>query len=157
MKHFRTVCTVCFALFVLAGCRYPEGPGLSFHDPEYRIVGFWQITHTYLNGTQIDSTASTAVSETGCLANNPGTYYYIYADYILQVMAYHNGEYRKSTYGNWYFEDNYRNLVMRFTVLGKKYSYTASVKKLSRREMIFEYTDEQNNEWRIVMNSRSSY
>ncbi len=139
----------------LVSCRYPQ-PVFSLHKPEYRIIGVWQVTHSYLNGTEIDSTNRELVYETGYRANIPGTYYYIYADYVLQVMASYNGEIRYSSAGNWYFQNDFKDLVMRFSILGKRYDFIASIQKLSRRELIYEYDDPDGNHWKILLNSRSN-
>lgn len=130
-------------------CRYDEGPGISIYSPEYRIIGSWQINHCYLNDTEVDSSAYTA--------NNVGSYFYIYADYVLNVMTYYNGEIRQSTVGTWYLKNKYKQLEINFTLLGKRYSYTADVKKLTRKELNFEYDDVDGNHWRLEMGTRSSY
>lgn len=156
MSRKRILFAAILGLLVITGvsCRYPQ-PVFSLHKPEYRIIGTWQITHTYLNGTEIDSTNSELIYNTGYRANIPGTYYYIYADYVLEVMAYYNGAIRYSSTGNWFFQNDYKDLVMRFSILGKRYDYMAAVQKLSRRELIYEYDDPDGNHWRIQMNSRS--
>ena len=156
MSRKRILFATILGILVLTGvsCRYPQ-PVFSLHKPEYRIIGTWQITHTYLNGTEIDSTNYNLIYETGYRANVPGTYYYIYADYVLEVMAYYHGEIRYSSTGNWFFQNDYKDLVMRFSILGKRYDYMAAVQKLSRRELIYEYDDPDGNHWKIQMNSRS--
>lgn len=158
MKRNSAIFAVILGLLVITGvsCRYPQ-PVFSLHKPEYRIIGSWQITHTYLNGTEIDSTNSELVNETGYRANIPGCYYYIYADYMLQVMAYYNGDIRYSSAGNWHFQNDYKDLVLNFTILGKRYQYTAAIQKLSRKELIYKYEDEDGNHWEIWMNSRSNF
>jgi len=45
----------CLSLSMTSCENYPEGVP-SFYSSEYRIVGVWQIAHTYLNGVEIDST-----------------------------------------------------------------------------------------------------
>lgn len=153
-KHFALI-ILAVSLMALVGssCRYPQ-PAFSLKSPEYRIIGTWQITHTYLNGTEIDSTNKELIYDTGYRANVPGTYYYIYADYVLQVMVYHNGEIRYSSAGNWYFQNDFKDLVMQFSIIGKHYNYMAAIQKLSNREMIYDYDDEDGNHWRIQMNAR---
>ena len=156
MSRKRILFAAILGILVITGasCRYPQ-PVFSLHKPEYRIIGTWQVTHTFLNGTEIDSTNIDLIYETGYRANIPGTYYYIYADYVLEVMAYYNGEIRYSSTGNWFFQNDYKDLVMRFSILGKRYDYMAAVQKLSRRELIYEYDDPDGNHWKIQMNSRS--
>lgn len=158
MKKHRIIFAAILGLLVITGvsCRYPQ-PVFSLHKPEYRIIGSWQITHTYLNGTEIDSTNVEILYGTGYRANVPGAYYYIYADYVLQVMTSYNGEIRYSSAGNWYFQNDFKDLVLQFSILGKRYNYTAAIQKLSRKELIYEYDDEMGNHWKIHMNSRSSY
>ena len=157
MKSHKIVFAAILGLLVITGtsCRYPQ-PSFSLHTPEYRIVGSWQVTHTYLNGTEIDSTNSDLVYETGYRANIPGTYYYIYADYVMQVMTYYNGDIRYSSAGNWYFQNDFKDLVLQFSILGKRYNYVAAIQKLSRRELIYEYDDTEGNHWKLHLNSRSS-
>lgn len=157
MKSHKIVFAAILGLLVITGmsCRYPQ-PTFSLHTPEYRIVGSWQVTHTYLNGTEIDSTNSDLVYETGYRANIPGTYYYIYADYVMQVMTYYNGNIRYSSAGNWYFQNDFKDLVLQFSILGKRYNYVAAIQKLSRRELIYEYDDTEGNHWKLHLNSRSS-
>ena len=157
MKSHKIVFAAILGLLVITGmsCRYPQ-PTFSLHTPEYRIVGSWQVTHTYLNGTEIDSTNSDLVYETGYRANIPGTYYYIYADYVMQVMTYYNGDIRYSSAGNWYFQNDFKDLGLQFSILGKRYNYVAAIQKLSRRELIYEYDDTEGNHWKLHLNSRSS-
>lgn len=157
MSRKKILFAAILGILVIAGasCRYPQ-PVFSLHKPEYRIVGSWQISHTYLNGTEIDSTNSELINETGYRANTPGTFYYIYADYVLQVMTIYNGEIRYSSAGNWYFQNDFKDLVIQFNILGKRYNYAAAIQKLSRKELIYEYDDAEGNHWKIMMNSRSN-
>ena len=157
MKKHRIIFAAILGLLVITGvsCRYPQ-PVFSLHKPEYRIVGAWQVTHTFLNGTEIDSTNRDLVYETGYRANIPGTYYYIYADYVMQVMTTYNGEIRYSSAGSWYFQNDFKDLVLQFSILGKRYNYVAAIQKLSRKELIYKYDDDQGNHWELYMNSRSS-
>lgn len=124
---------------------YDEGTKIN---PEERVVGMWQLSHTYLNGTEIDSTTY--------YANKPGVYYYIYADHIMSVMTYYNGQIRESTFSTYYFDKKYQNFTVDFSLLGRRYQYTAVIKKLSKKEFIYEYDDKYGNHWRLEMNSRSS-
>ncbi len=135
----------------LAVSCYPGGgaTGGNINEPEYRIVGTWQITHTYLNGVEIDTTRYHA--------NKPSTYYYFYADHPLQVMGYHNEQIRYSTTGFWYFSNKNKNLDITLSFLGRRYEYSAVIYKLTKRELIYDYTDEYGNEWRLQLNNRSLY
>lgn len=126
-------------LFLLSACERAEE----------RIVGTWQITHCYLNDNEIDTSS--------CYANNVRNYYSIYADHVMSVSTFHNGEIRQSTFGIWDLTDRNKKLSFDFTLLGRKYSYVADVEKLTRRELIYRYDDDSDNQWRLVMNFRSNY
>lgn len=150
MKHIKVHILVLLGLVALisSGCtRYPEGPFFSLHKPEYRIIGTWQISHTYLNGEEVDSTAYHA--------NNPGTFYYFYADHILMVAANYNGLVRESSFASYRLSDDNTQLLIDFT-LARRYNYVADIKKLSRKEMLYEYDDDKGNHWRLEMHSRSA-
>ena len=120
-----------------------------YNEPEYRIVKPWQITHTHLNGEEI--------TETDYYANRPGTFYYIYADCVLCVMTSYNGQIRESTSGYWILRNRNKSIEMNFTLLGYHYTYLANLQKLTKRELIYDYTDPEGNHWEIHMNSRASY
>jgi len=148
-KIILTLTMVIAAIFSIS-C-YEEGGSRTNYD--YRIIRTWQLSHCYLNGTEIDSTNTTTY-----YANIPGAYYYFYADYVLAVMTYHNGLIRQSTAGYWHFPENDPDhLIIEFTLLGKNYRYTADVKKLTHKELIYEYDDSHDNHWRLELSNRSSY
>lgn len=149
-------CLLGLIVFGLSACRYPE-PSPSIHTPEYRIIGSWKVHSTYFNGTPLDSTNINVLDSTGLYANNPGTYYYIYADHILNVMAYHNGDFRQSTFSTWVLLNKNTQLALDFTILGRRYSYTADITKLTRKELNYEYDDEDGNHWRLELQSASVF
>ena len=136
---------------IAASSCYEEGGarGGNINEPEYRIVNSWQITHTFLNGKEI--------TETDYFANKPTTFYYIYADCNLSVMTTFNGQIRESTAGHWILRDHNKYLEMEFTLLGYHYFYQAEIKKLTKRELIYEYDDPEGNHWRLQLNARSAY
>ncbi len=136
------------SMLILASC-YPDGgtTGNFINSPEERIVGSWQLTHTYLNGEEIDSTPF--------YANKPSPYYYFYADHPMQLMNYHNGEYRYSNSGFWYFSNKNKNLNIDISFLGHHYEYTADISKFTKKELIYDYVDEYGNQWELHLNTRS--
>lgn len=137
---------MALAVVTVSCHRYPEDHTLSLHQPEYRIVGVWEVTHCYLNGQETDST--------GHQANNVRTYYQIYADHVMSVRTFYNGDFRQSTMGIWSLAEKDRKLSMDFTLVGRRYSYLADIKRLSREELAYEYLDDDGNLWRLEMNSR---
>ena len=147
MKFRKTFIAILLG-FVALCCTscYPESTKIS---PEYRIINAWKVVHVYLNGETVE--------EADLHANRPGVYYYIYADHILTVMLYYNGQVRESTFSMWRLQDKNTRLSLDFTILGHHYQYTAKVMKLTKKELIFEYDDEENNHWRLVLYAQSSY
>ena len=125
---------------------YPEGTKIS---PEYRIINAWRVSNVYLNGESVENA--------DLQANRPGVYYNMYADHILTVMLYYNGQVRESTFSLWRLQDNNTQLALDFTILGHHYQYTAKVMKLTKKELIVEYDDEDHNHWRLVLNGQASY
>lgn len=147
-RHALIITLVMAALAIGLSSCYPE-PSFDIHSPEYRMIGTWQLERTYLNGERIDST--------NYYANMPGTYYYVYADHILNVVAFHNGEYRQSTFSTWVLRNKNKELEIDFTILGRRYNYTATIKKLSCNQLCYEYDDANGNHWRLELASSSLY
>ncbi len=116
---------------------------------EYRIVKSWQVSHTYLNGEEIDSTEYIGYA--------PSTYYNIYADHVMSVMARYNGEYRESTFAMWVADQKNKTVNFQYTFFGKEYDFTADILKLNRNELLIAFTDEKGNHWKLQMFSRSNY
>ena len=116
---------------------------------EYRIVRSWQVSHTYLNGEEIDSTEYIGYA--------PKTYYYIYADHVMSVMARYNGEFRESSFAMWVVDEKKKTVNFQYTFYGKVYDFTANILKLNKNELLIEFTDEKGNHWKLQMFSRSNY
>jgi len=145
MKRLVIVCVALCLIF--SGCKYDEGPFITIREAETRLVGVWELVNVYKNGDKIITTDISA--------NKPGTYYYIYFDYILSVTAIVNGNVRSSNQGFWKFENNEKELLIQFQLPGETYAYQAEIKKLTMSELRYEYTDEDGNIWRFEMYSRS--
>ncbi len=138
-----------FAAVVLlfTSCRYEEGPGISFRSPETRIVSVWNLQNVELNGMPIDSTDH--------YGNQPGNSYTIYYNGKLIVNALINGELRSSDYGDWAFTQGQRDVEMYYVLKNRKYEYLADIKKLTYGQLLYEYTDENGDHWRLTFYSRS--
>lgn len=115
---------------------------------EYKIVGMWQVSHTYLNGEEIDST--------NYAGYNVGTYYYIYADHVMEVKAYRNGEWRTSTFATYIIDQKEKTVEMQYTLMGHSYHFLADVDKLTSREFFIEFDDSHGDHWRLELFSRSN-
>lgn len=127
------VCTSCENLFSI----------------EYRIVGSWQVSHTYLNDVEIDSTEYIGYA--------PQTYYYIYADHVMSVMARYGNEYRESSFAFWVADQKNKTVNFQYTFFGKEYDFTANILKLTKSELLIEFTDEEGNRWKLQLFSRSRF
>ena len=126
---------------------YPEGVP-SFYSSEYRIVGSWQVSHTYLNGVEIDSTSFVGYA--------PNTYYNLYADHVMAVIAQYNGVYRESSFATYILHPKEKTIDFNYTFFGKRYVFTADIRRLSLREFFIEFDDEFGDHWRLEMFSRSN-
>lgn len=149
MKKSLKICllaVIYLLTIVLAACEnYPEGVP-SFFSSEYRIVNMWQVSKSYVNGDTI--------SETEYLAFAPRTYYYIYADHVLTVLAYYNGELRESSFATYILNPKNKTLEVNFSLVNKRYHLVADVRKLSRSELIIEFDDENGDHRRLEMFAR---
>lgn len=116
---------------------------------EYKIVGSWQVSHTYLNDEEIDSTDYAGY--------NVGTYYYIYADHVMEVRGYRNGEWRTSTFATYIVNQKEKTVEMEYTLMGYNYHFLADIDKLARKEFFIEFDDKHGDHWRLELFSRSNY
>lgn len=115
---------------------------------EYKIVGMWQVSHTYLNGEAIDSTEY--------IGFTPGTYYYMYADHVMAVKGFYHGEYRESTFATYIINQKERTIEFNYSLYGHKYHYIADIDRLTKRDFFIEFDDEYGDHWRIEMFTRSN-
>lgn len=139
----RIIILLALAVVCCTACRYKEGPGISFVAPEYRITGNWNLERVFLNGTQI--------TESNYLANTPSTYYIFEMDGIVDVLYWYENAMQSAVYGNWHFQNNCKQLVMDFKLRTQRYYYVADIKKLSKRELFYEYDDDYGNHWRLEL------
>ena len=147
MKKLALFCIVLSA--VLSGCKYDEGPIISFREAEARRVGVWELGKVYKNGV--------LQTETELSANRPGSYYTFYYESMLTVTAVVNGNIRQSNRGYWYFQNNEKEIKVEFQLPGEDYLYEANIKRLTMSELRYEYSDIDGNLWRFELYSRSHY
>ena len=76
---------------------------------------------------------------------------------MLEVEAIKDNYLQKSVTGAWDFQNHEKEIYMMFTIQNKKYSYTARIKRLTKYDLEYEYTDENGDVWRMIMNNRSVY
>lgn len=115
---------------------------------EYKIVGSWQVAHTYLNGEAVDSCEYIGYS--------PGTYYYLYADHVMSVRTYYNGEYRESTFGTYILDQKAKTLEINYSIYGRRYHFIADIDRLTKKDLFIEFTDQYGDHWRLEMFTRSN-
>ena len=145
MSKLAKICVVVLCGITAVLCASCE----NLFSIEYRIVKSWQVSHTYLNDEEIDSTVY--------LGYAPETYYYIYADHVMAVMARYQGEYRESSFATWVADEKKKTVHFQYTFYGKEYDFTAKILKLTRNEFLIEFTDEKGDHWKLQMFSRSNY
>lgn len=149
MKRLKIFIAVIMAAIAFASCEnYPEGVP-SFYSSEYRIVGSWQVSHTYLNGVEIDST--------DYIGYAPTTFYYMYADHVMSLTGIRNGQLRQSSFATYILDPKAKTISFDYTFFGKHYVFTADIMRLSRKEFFFEFDDEYGDHWRLELFSRSEY
>jgi len=139
----RIIILLAVAVVCCTACRYKEGPGISFVAPEYRMMGTWNLEKVFLNGEQI--------TETEYLANIPNTQYMFDIDGMVDLMYWYNNSVSYAVYGRWKFQNNCKELVMDFQLKTQKYYYVATIKKLTKKELFYEYDDDYGNHWRLEL------
>ena len=138
-----------FILLAFTGCKYEEGPFISFRETETRLVGSWELVRTFKNGESYEKGEFSA--------NNPGTYYYFFFEGRMTVSALINGQARTSNQGFWRFKNRDKELEVDFQLPGEHYYYQAVIKRLTMSELRYEYYDSEGNLWRLEFYTRSHY
>lgn len=136
-------------LALLTSCRYEES-SFSFKSPENRLIGYWLLQETYLNGNLVDSTDYEA--------NTPflNLYYFSYDGFLL-VTSYVGNSITESTgTGVWSLGDKKSRLDVHFTLFNKRYRYEAEIIKLSERDLKYRYKDSYGDEWELRLYKRGS-
>ena len=146
-KLFLLIAVAMMAVGLSSCENYPEGVP-SFYSSEYRIVGAWQVSHTYLNDVEIDSTEYIGYA--------PSTFYYMYADHVMSLTGIRNGELRQSSFATYIVDQKAKTIAFDYTFFGKHYKYTADIMRLTRKEFFIEFNDEHGDHWRLELFSRSN-
>ena len=150
IKKIVLVCLLALSGIVFVSCRYNEGPWISFIKPEERLVGYWKLADVYCNGTKVDSAT--------VFANKPGNYYAFFFEGMVSVSALDTtmNRWEESDYGGWQFENHCKEIYVTFSLKHRKYEYTATIKRLTRDDLIYEYNDNNGDLWRLEFESRST-
>ena len=131
----------CIIVFVLISCRYEE-PSFSLQKPEDRLVGYWLLQATDLNGKSVDTSIYNA--------NIPQMNYYSFYYYgPLSVTSFINNAKVESKSGSWDLINKNRNLNIFLNLYNKTYRYEAEIIKLSNKELKYKYIDPQGDEWTL--------
>ena len=154
MKRYKTAVIILVSAMALscAAC-FPEGGSLL--EPDYRIVNLWSVSHAYCDQVEVDSTTFD-MDDIYYQGFMPSTLYYIYADHVMNIHCYYHGQIRQSTFSTWVIDKSEKTLTLDYTLLGRHYSFTADLRKLTRREMVIEFNDE-GRQWRLVLNAQTNY
>jgi hypothetical protein len=106
-------------------------------DKEEIIKNRWNLQSVSMNGSPIDS------SQMQYHLLPKYTDYVFFMENSLNVETYANGQFTASADGIYKFV-NKSTLEMNFTILNKRSSITAKIKKLTKREMNLEYEESGN-------------
>ena len=131
----------CIIIPIFASCRYEE-PVINFQKPEERLVGYWLLQETQLNGKSVDTSIYNA--------NIPSMNYYSFYYYgPFSVTSFINNSIVESKSGSWELVDKDRYLNIFLILYNKTYNYKAKIIKLSNRELKYRYSDSQGDEWTL--------
>ena len=131
----------CIVIPVFISCRYEE-PSFSFQKPENRLIGYWLLEKTLLNGQSVDTSIYNA--------NIPQMNYYSFYYYgSLSVTSFINKNMVESKSGSWELVDKNKNLNIFLVLYNRSYNYKAEIIKLSNKELKYKYLDSQGDEWTL--------
>lgn len=148
MKNSTRLLLVMLLVLGTSSCRYEDGPYISFSSPETRLVGYWKLSKTELNGNEVTTPSN--------ISNLPGNYFAFFIERMLAVTTVKDGVITESVSGYWEFQNNEKELIVNFVLANKKYSYIAEIKRLTKKELVYEYTDENGDTWNLTFDSRSN-
>ena len=126
----------------------------SCEKPELRIVGVWELQNVIKNGTTY-----TKLEDIDHIGNKPTNYYNFGFGGNLVVNTYDSIDevYAASVTGYWLLSNKNKDLEVSYTISHKNFRYVANIIKLSKKELKYEYTDNNNDKWELQFFYRSSY
>lgn len=150
MKLKKRIIWILLLSLVIAtsSCRYEEGPYVSFTSPETRLVGYWKLSKVELNGTEVETTSNQSAL--------PGNYFAFFIERMLSVTTVKDGVILESVSGYWEFQNHEKELIINFVLANKEYSYIATIKRLTKKELVYEYVDQYGDTWKLTFDSRSN-
>jgi hypothetical protein len=114
-----------FCILTLASC-----------DKQEKLYNRWNLQSVLMNGQPINDTTQFNL-------RLYYTNYYFYYENSLNVSTYAKGSLTETADGFYQLEKK-SMLFMRFTILYQSYKIRAKIKKLTKKEMHLEYTDNGN-------------
>jgi len=119
------------AAFMFNGCKYEDGPALSFKSRKERVANTWQLDKYLVNGVDNTLNYNTLYSTARWTFNKNGglMYSYVLPDTIITAV------------GNWEFTSNDDAINLRFINLLDTIKQTVTILKLKEKELWFKYTD----------------
>ena len=96
------------------------------------------------------------IDSTDVLPNKPGCYYAFFTERMVSVSALQGTTYYESMYGEWALQNHEKELYVNFVLRNKRYTYTAVIKKLSRKILVYEFYDDHGDKWRFEFFTRSN-
>ena len=118
-------------------------------NKEDTLIGYWKINSTTQNGRSISAIE-------GC-PYNPGNFFAFFSEKSLSISALINNTWYESTYGAWELKKNGKKLDGYFVLRSRRYDFSATVEKLTKRRLKIQFTDNHGDKWIIEFDSRSNY
>jgi hypothetical protein len=136
-------------ILLLSGCKYEEGPFLSFTGVEKRIRGSWTISNVYKNGVETDTESPTVVE-----AKNATFEFYKSRTLLINYMQ---DNINKESSGSWEFGN--KKKTIRVVFINQYYSVSREYKiiKFKNNELKVRFTDENGVEWTLVFGLNFSF
>ncbi len=139
----KSILTIIGLLLLLSGCKYEEGPFLSFTSAEKRLRGVWSVSNVYKNGEETTTESPTVVESQNAI-------YEFYKNKILLISYMHDGILNKSS-GSWAFGDKKKTIEAVFTNQYYPLTREYEIVKFKSNELKLRFTDDDGVEWTLVL------
>jgi hypothetical protein len=133
--------SICL-MFLLSGCRYEEGPAISFTSAEKRLRGSWSVSNVYKNGEETNTESPTVVE-------SKNAQYEFYKNRVL-LISYIQDNVSKESSGSWEFGNKKKTLRVVFQNQYYNISREYEIVKLKSNELKLRFTDDNGVTWTLV-------
>ncbi|HOK21080.1 MAG TPA: lipocalin family protein [Bacteroidales bacterium] len=114
-------------MLIFTGCKYEDGPAISFRSKEERLCNEWRLTRLYINGTE--QTLSSIDQQTTLEFKDNGTVNYSYAVMDSTAIIITGS-------GTWEFNDDKTEVITKITyTIGGTETDTFKILRLKEKEL----------------------